>query len=84
MKKTPIFIFLAVAILSVLAIIHATATKLQVYFHTAVTADGLRVYGNFTTNMAQGCPTYLATASGTAKTLFTVLAKLKQAYLKCN
>ncbi|MBN8856227.1 MAG: hypothetical protein BGO55_08680 [Sphingobacteriales bacterium 50-39] len=84
MKKKPLFIVLAFATLSVAAYLRAKATKLQLTFHTAVTANGVRVYANFTTNMAAGCPTYLLTAGGMARTLFTVAYRVKQAYLVCN
>ncbi|MBN8856224.1 MAG: hypothetical protein J0H07_30475 [Sphingobacteriales bacterium] len=84
MKKTHLFVVIAFGTLSVTAFLRAQAGRLQAVFHTAVTVNGIKVYANFTTNISRGCPVFLLTAAGTARTLFTAPYRLKQAYLKCN
>jgi hypothetical protein len=82
MRKKPLFSWLAVITLSAAVYIHTRASKVQATFHTAVTTNGVKVYANFTTNVTS-CPLYLQTASGMAKTLFTVVYRVKQAYVSC-
>jgi len=74
------FIMAGSLILALAAFFHSKGNMASGAFTTAVNADGMRVYGNFTTTA--GCQIFLVTNNSQVfQTLYTIVYRVKTAYL---